>query len=243
MTRPTRTISTLAGTRGRTAAVAVALIALALSGVVAAGAATAQTGEPTVAVSDGTTAPDGTTTVAVVLTNVPDGLSGYYLELTAENPDLARIESASYPDRFGLTSEPVVGSDGATVALEAADIESAIEPGATDVTLATVTVAGAAPGDVELTVEPRQFDDDTGSAFTPATQSGTVTVTGGDAEPTLTDRTTDSGNEAESTPTDRATDGQSEREAGSTSTSLPLSPVYALIAIGLVAATEVRRRR
>lgn len=258
MTQPTRSISILADTRRRTAAVAVALAALALLGAVAAaGTATAQTEQPTVVVTDGTTAGDGTTTVGVVLTDAPDGLSGYYLELTVENPDVARVESAGYPDAFGLTSEPEIGSDGATVTLEAADVEGAVDPGATDVTLATVTVGGAAPGDVELTVEPRQFDADDGSAFSPATQSGTVTVAGsGGGDAPAADGSTDSdsedgsdasGDDSTGSDTDAGGDGGptggGDADAEATSGAGPLSPVLPLIALFVLAAVGLRRRR
>jgi hypothetical protein len=256
MTRLTRSISILADTRRRTAAVAVTLAVLALLGAVAAaGTATAQTEQPTVAVTDGTTAADGTTTVGVVLTDAPDGLSGYYLELTVENPDVARVESAGYPDAFGLTSEPEIGSDGATVTLEAADVEGAVDPGATDVTLATVTVGGAAPGDVELTVEPRQFDADDGSAFTPATGAGTVTVAGsGGGDAPTADGSTDAGSEDgsdapgdDSTGSDTdaggPTAGGDDADAEATSGAGPLSPVLPLIALFVLAAVGLRRRR
>ncbi|WP_435067096.1 cell surface protein [Haloplanus sp. C73] len=162
---------------GRRVAV-VALAVCALLAVAATGAVTAQSDQPAVVVTDATTTTGDTTTVGIVLTTAPDGLAGYYLDVSVETAGTARIESASYPDRFGLTTEPQVSDDGATVTLEAADMEGAIEPGATDVTLATVELAGAASGDTELTVRPRQFDADTGEAFQPATQAGTVTVTG-----------------------------------------------------------------
>jgi len=237
MTRPTRSPSTFTDTRGRTAAVAVALAALALLGATAAGTAAAQTDGPTVVVGDASTTPDETTTVDVVLTSVPDGLSGYYLELSVEASETARIQSASYPDRFGLTSEPAIGDDGGGVALEAADIEGAIGPGATDVTLATVTVAGVEPGEVGVAVEPRQFDADDGSAFTPDTRSATVTVAGDDASST---DDAASGGSDDAASADGAAAGGSEAEA--TSNDLPLSPVLALVAIGLFAAAGVRRR-
>mgnify|MGYP000324326988 CR=1 FL=1 len=255
MTRPTRSISILTDARRRGAALAVALAALALLGAVAAaGTVTAQSEQPTVAVTDGSTAADGTTTVGVVLTSAPDGLSGYYLDITVENPDVARIDAAGYPDRFGLTSEPEIGSDGTTATLEAADMEDAIEPGATDVTLATVQVAGTAPGEVELGIEPRQFDADDGSAFSPRTEAGTVTVTGDGTAPSAdgatdtnsdagTDTTSDGSDEtAESVTADGSDDDGSDGGAESTSGAGPLSPVLVLLAVGLLALAGLRRQ-
>ena len=131
MTRETRStsISILADTRR---SVAVALAALALLGAVAAaGTATAQNSQPTIVVTDGTTTPDGTTTVGVVLTDAPDGLAGYYLELAVENPSVARIDAASYPDQYGLQSQPVSQAGAATGGRESADAEGAVARSAT----------------------------------------------------------------------------------------------------------------
>jgi len=246
MTRLTRSLSRLADPRRRGAALAVALATLALLGTVgAAGTAAAQNGQPTVVVTDGTTAPDGTTTVGIVLTNAPDGLSGYYLDLTIENAEVARVDAAGYPDRFGLTSDPAIGSGGVTVTLEAADVEGAIEPGATGVTLATVTLTGAAPGETELTVVPRQFDADDGSAFSPATRSGTVTVNGSDAAPSANGTSdADAGSNADRSDTGGG-DGagaEPDTDAEPTSGAGPLSTVLSLVAISLVAAAGLRRR-
>jgi len=246
MTRSTRSLSILADTRRRGAAIAVVLAVLALLGAVAAaGTATAQSDQPTIVVTDGTTTADGTTTVGVVLTSAPNGLAGYYLELTVQNPEVAHIDAAGYPDQFGLTSDPVVGADGATVTLEAADMEGAIEPGATDVTLATVTVAGAAPGEVELSLEPQQFDADDGSAFDPATQSGTVTVSGsgdGADSPTAGSESLDTDTEQDTPAADTDAGGRNGgSDTESTSGAGPLSPALVLVAIGFLA-VGLRRR-
>ncbi|WP_251330351.1 hypothetical protein [Haloplanus pelagicus] len=245
MIRLRPSIPTPVDSRRRGAAVVVALAALALLGA-AAGAATAQSDRPTVVVTDGSTTADGTTTVGVVLTSAPDGLAGYYLELTVQNPEVVSIRSASYPARFGLTSDPEIGADGTTLTLEAADVEGAVEPGATDVTLATVTVAGASPGEVELTLDPRQFDADDGSAVDPATQSGTVTVGGGGATPstaaagsTGTDVGGGDGTAGDADGDRRGTDPP----ARSTSGAGPLSPALVFVAMGTVAIIGLRRRR
>ena len=241
-------LSILADTRRRGVAVAVALAALALLGAVAAaGTATAQSDRPTVVATDGTTAADGTATVGVVLTNAPDGLAGYYLELTVKNPEVARIESAGYPERFGLTSDPDVGTDGASVVLEAADVEGAVDPGATDVTLATVRVAGASPGEVDLSLEPRQFDADDGSAFSPGMQAGTVTVTGSgaDASASATTAASDRGTSSASdgggdTP---AASGDARSDTQTTSGAGPISTALVPVAFGLLTAVGLRRHR
>jgi len=145
-------------------------------------AGVAQADRPTVRVVGGSVAGGGTTTVAIELTAAPEGLAGYYLRLSVRPGGVARIEGASYPDRFAMTTDPAVGSDGRTVALEAADLDGSVEPGATDVTLATVRVSGVSPGEAQVTVEPVQFDADDGGAFDPTARSDVLTVTPSDRD-------------------------------------------------------------
>lgn len=237
------------GPRHRNTALAVALSAIALLSVVAAaGTATAQSGQPTVVVSDGMTAPDSTTTVDIVLTSAPNGLAGFYLELTAESTEV-QIESASYPDRFGLTSEPDITSNGTAVTLEAADTDGVVEAGATNVTLATVTISGTAPGDVTLSVEPQQLDADNGSAIDPATQSGTITVTGSETEavsPEQSSGETNGANEGGGAEMPAAvTDSESGdvTRVQTTSESGPLPIVVSLIAIVIAVFCAIGLRR
>jgi len=214
----------------------------------AVGTATAQSSQPTVVVSDGTTAPDSTTTVDIVLTSAPNGLAGFYLELTAESVG-AQIKSVGYPDRFGLTSEPDITANGTAVTLESADTDGVVEAGATNVTLATVTISGTATGDVTLSVEPRQLDDDNGSAIDPATQSGTITVVGSETEAVSPEQSSgetngaNAGGGAEMPAT--VTDSESGAVTGvqTTSESGPLPIVVSLIAIAIAVLSAVGLRR
>jgi len=220
-------------THTTTATIALAVVAVltAVGTAAGAGAATAQSDRPTVRVTEATATGEGTTAVGVVLTAAPDGLAGYYLDLSVDGPDGARIVGASYPEQFGLTTDPAVADDGGTVTLEAADLEGAVEPGATDVRLATVELSGATPDDLALAVEPRQFDADDGSTFEPAQQaadgqsgeaddqSGEANAQGGEAN-------------VQATTTETATGGSG-----------PLSPVLVVVALCLLAAVGRHRRR
>ncbi|MYL15988.1 hypothetical protein GLW36_04900 [Halorubrum terrestre] len=214
---------------------AIALATLALLGA-GAGLAGAQSDAPAVSVSDAELSPSGTATVDVVLTSAPNGLAGYNIDLTVADPEVAHIESASYPDRFDLTTDPAIGDAGRTVTLEAADVGSTIDAGATDVTLATVEIAGDAPGEAELAVDLRQLDGNDGDRLTPAAQAGTLTVTG------------------DSSPSDEAgADSQSASSApgpvselGGSAEGLPtgiLALLAALAAVGVLSAIAIARRR
>lgn len=214
---------------------ATALVGTALVGSALAGTAAAQPDGPTVRITDATTAPDGTTTVDVVLTDAADGLAGYYLEFAVADGAVGEIRAAGYPEAFALTSDPVIGADNRTVRLEAADIEDAVEPGASRVTLATVKLAGVTPGETDLSVEPLQFDADDGAAMQPATRPGRLVVSGdgsGDAAPGSAD-----GGDADGS-------GLNETATGSVSSGdLGLLPVGLALAVAAVCALSVARRR
>ena len=109
MTKRTETRSRFPETPRRPAVttLAIAIAALALLGA-GASLAVAQSDGPAVSVTDAELSPSGTVTVDVVLTTAPNGLAGYNVDLTVDDPDVARIESASYPDRFGLTTDPEI---------------------------------------------------------------------------------------------------------------------------------------
>ena len=226
------------------AALVVATVAVGLL-LAGAGVTTAQTAQPTVSVSSATTTVDDTTTVDVVLTEAPDGLSGYYLDLSVDNPEAATVTSANYPDEFGLTTDPAIDTDGQTVTLEAADMEGSISPGATDVTLATVEVASQAAGEVELTVEPQQFDTDDGSRIRPETQSGLLTIEGGGSD--SSGSVGDGSGDSDSGGSDASDTGSSASSGGMTTGSFGGSTAVligaALVAAGSLAAVALARRR
>ena len=136
------------------------------------------TDEPTVSmtVPDGPIVTDAETTAILTLSDAPDGLSGYRISLSVEDAAIARVEGAAYPEALqdGLTKSPEQDTSSAT--LEALDIDDAIGAGATDVELGSVKLVGEAPGEVTLTAEVHDLDDDTGTALDPATSDGALTV-------------------------------------------------------------------
>ncbi|AGB32906.1 hypothetical protein C488_09664 [Natrinema pellirubrum DSM 15624] len=131
-----------------------------------------------IVVSDATVEPDGTAVHRIVLTDAPDGLAGFELSLELSG-DAAAVENASYPDDYRMTTDPVVSDDGETVTVEAVDLDDAVTPGASDVTLATVTVSGTEPGTAALAVTDARLDADGGSRMEPSLETGTVTVADG----------------------------------------------------------------
>ncbi|KOX92949.1 cell surface protein [Haloarcula rubripromontorii] len=162
----------------RAAGILLALVALVcLAGTVP--ALTAGQSTPTISIETDSVAAGETMAVPVVLTSAPDGLAGYQLELTVDDPAVARFENASYPDSLSLTTDPVISADGGTITLEAADLDGQIEPGASDVTLATIQLAGVDGGETQVTVASSQIDADGGGAVEPATEPTALAVSPG----------------------------------------------------------------
>jgi len=206
-----------------------ALVSLALLAAVAGtGAATQADDEPAIRITDGTATDGGNTSVDVVLTSAPNGLAGYYLDLAVESPDGARLVEVDYPEQFGLTTTPTYSDDGTTVTVEAADLDDAVEPGATDVRLATVEIAGATPDELSLAAEPRQFDDDEGTTFQPAQATG--------------ETATAASTPATTVGAPSSTDGQGTATASATGGNGPLSPALVVGAVALLTGVGLRRR-
>ncbi|WP_229380207.1 hypothetical protein [Haloterrigena salifodinae] len=131
---------------------------------------------PTLVVSDATVEPDSTGSLRVSLTDTPDGLAGFKIALAIDDGDVATVTNASYPDHFGLTTDPAVDADGETITVEAADLDDAVTAGDANVTLATIDVAGADASQTDLRVTSMQVDDDDGGAVDPSLEAGTLTV-------------------------------------------------------------------
>lgn len=133
--------------------------------------------ESALVVTDSTVEPGTTATHRIALTDAPDGLAGFAFTLELSG-DAATVSNASYPDAYGLTTEPIRSADGRSVTVEAADLTDEVTPGATDVTLATVEVNAteAATGSTTLRVTDVQVDADDGSRVDPALEAGTLTV-------------------------------------------------------------------
>lgn len=182
------------------AAVIVALGAAAIDPAVGSGGSDASNAtDPELVVSNTTVDPDATGTHRLALTDAPEGLAGFEVTLALESDDVATATNASYPDHFGLTTDPAVSADGRTITVEAADLGDEITSGATDVTLAEIDVAGVDPGETELQVTDLQIDADGGSAIEPSLEAGTVTVGEGAVEPSSRsdDDGTETGSESE----------------------------------------------
>ena len=177
-------------------------VAAAETGASNAGSATGESAGSSITVSNETVDSNGTSTHRITLTEAPDGLAGYELSLELAGDGVATVSNASYPDRYGMTTDPVVTADGRAVTLEAVDLDDEVAPGATNVTLARVEITATATGEADLRVTDVQVDADGGSRVAPTLEAGALTVVdGGSSSSTGTGADeTDSGEPSDSVP-------------------------------------------
>lgn len=140
----------------------------------------AQTSEkPTVTVTPAEAAIDSgeTTTVDIGLTEAPDGLSGFDLEVTVDT-DVATVVDAGLGETFAdALIQDVETADG-TASLAAA---KTIDDGATDLDIGSVTLEGVAAGETSAEVEIVRLEDSDDRDVGATVESATVIV--GDGEP------------------------------------------------------------
>jgi len=135
----------------------------------------------TVSIQPATLSPGNTGTIDILLDSASTGISGYQMTVQSDNAAVAVVTGATFPSWAAL-SEAVPG-DGGSYALRAIDLNSGVEAGATQVTLATLSVQAAGSGTAQITIQNLQIDDDAGNPLQAEAKSGTVTVSGG-APPT-----------------------------------------------------------
>ena len=121
-----------------------------------------------------------TVDVPIVLGEATSGLSGFNLVVSLSNPSVAKLVDVSFP-AFGLTSHTIVS--GSEVHLKAVDLMHIVEPGAVDVTLATVVLEGLKKGSSKIEVQIVRLDDEDGFAIPAELVAGSVSVQKGVVPP------------------------------------------------------------
>jgi hypothetical protein len=98
-----------------------------------------------------TLSPDGSRTIDVVATGVPDGVSTMDLTVSSGNASVAAFESGSIAGEPSIR-QVRIPADGSSARLQAAGASITDDDGDGSVTLGTVTVAGNATGETDLSV-------------------------------------------------------------------------------------------
>ena len=119
---------------------------------------------------------DGQTTEIVIsVDSLPGGLSGYELTVDIDDPAIAEIVDVSYPDWVSISDNSSLPNG--SIYIKAVDGNNAIEAGAEDVVLATLTVTGKDMGTTNFTLGVKRLDDDIGSQINATLEIGTLEVT------------------------------------------------------------------
>lgn len=122
------------------------------------------------------TATGNTATVDLILDSAPRGLGGYNMNVTIADPAIAAVTAVSFPSWAGMTKTcPFPSTD---CRISVVDLNHLVQPGATNVPLATLTIKGLRSGSTPVTVTVNLMNDDDEVLMQPAILPGTFTVTG-----------------------------------------------------------------
>ena len=115
-----------------------------------------------------------TTTVNITLDAAPNGLSGYIITVSLDDPAVADITGVIFPSWATITDSS--GIPGDSVWMKAVDLNDVITDGATNIDLGTLTIEGVADGETTFSVTVGRLEDDDGNLSTPTIVSGTLRV-------------------------------------------------------------------
>ena len=133
----------------------------------------AEAATSTLSVQSATLGIGQTATLAIVLSCAADGMAGLDIVVTLSNPAVASIVGAELAE-FGISSvEQISASE---VRFRAVDIAGIVEPGAVNVTLATLTVQGDKRGSTDVLIKVYRLDDENGNPIDADVSTGKVSV-------------------------------------------------------------------
>jgi hypothetical protein len=115
-----------------------------------------------------------TVVVNITLADLQNGLSGYNITLTVENPSLADIISVDFPEWVTLKDYSNLPSN--TVWIKAVDLNEKVQGNVSEITLAKITLKIKRIGISQLAITSYEIDDDEGSQIDITIQNGTILV-------------------------------------------------------------------
>ena len=112
--------------------------------------------------------------VPLILNEAPAGVSGFFVDITLDNPGVAEIIGADFPN-FGLSQIDQISSS--EIRLIGADLSLNVEPGATNVLIANLQIIGTAAGTTGIGVDVYELHNDSGNITQANGIDATLTVT------------------------------------------------------------------
>ncbi len=136
---------------------------------------TATASAQTVSVESATVNVNETTSIDITLDSAPNGLSGYMISISLSNPSIAEITNVSLPS---WATDMGTTFNSGSAAISAADFGNAIQPNATNIPLATLTIKGNQVGTTEVLLSVTSMKDDQipNQQINPSIQNGVITV-------------------------------------------------------------------
>ncbi len=128
-----------------------------------------------------TVAPGETAAVRFSLSEAPEGIAGFNITGTVDNPAILQIRQANASDTFGLEETTRTGD---SASMKGVDIGEEVGPGSSNVTLAVMTLEAQQEGTAQITIRSNQLDADDGSRISVTGQTAEITVSANQTGPT-----------------------------------------------------------
>ncbi len=111
----------------------------------------------------------------VILDEAPAGLSSYNITVTLTDPAVGEITSAEFPAWATENEMSTIPADSVTI--QGLDFNEQVQEGATNISLATLTIRADAAGTTPVIITINGMYDEIGGIMSPAIQDGSFTVT------------------------------------------------------------------
>ncbi|GAB7016643.1 NosD domain-containing protein [Methanogenium cariaci] len=111
----------------------------------------------------------------ITLNHAPAGLSGYNMTVSLSDPLIGEISAVNLPSWSAMSDTGNVPAS--SVWIKGSDLSKKVQPGATDVLLASITVTGLSAGSADISLDVTRMDDDDGYPLIPDAGTAQLTVT------------------------------------------------------------------
>ncbi len=120
------------------------------------------------------TAIGSTASVNLILDEAPSGLAGFSVNVTFEDPAIGIVTGVSYPSWASLSETSALPSSDCKV--RALDMGEQVQSGATNITLATLTLSATGGGSTPVNLTVNMMEDDLENLMVPVIVPGTFSV-------------------------------------------------------------------
>ena len=119
----------------------------------------------------------GSTSLNLMLDAAPTGLTGYSINVTIGDPSIAHITNVSFPE-WALLTDVTPSLPGSAFRLKATDLNSQVQEGATNITLATLLIQGLGEGETPVILTLNLMNDENDNVIHPSLPPGMLSVYG-----------------------------------------------------------------